>query len=111
MKARKLNIKTIPAKDPNRAYRFWRDVFDLPQVGAQSERRLAVDHEELSFVQGNTENNFELLVRDHEAELEQHLKNNFVAIIKREERFGDKVALTVKDSEGNEVTIEGNRNK
>ncbi|CAK1241909.1 hypothetical protein [Fructobacillus fructosus] len=108
MKARKLNKKTIPAQDKNRAYRFWRDVFDLPQVGAQSERRLAVDHEELTFVDGPAEAGFELLVRDHESTLQQHFKNNFVSVLQREERFGHKVALTVQDSEGNQVVVEGN---
>ncbi|MBS9335494.1 VOC family protein [Fructobacillus sp. M1-13] len=108
MKVRKLNKKKIPATDQNRAYRFWRDVFDLPQVGSQEERRLAVDHEELAFVTGPLETDFELLVRDHEAALQQHFKNNFVRILKREERFGGKVALTVTDSEGNQVTVEGN---
>lgn len=108
MKTRKLNKKTIPAQDKNRAYRFWRDVFDLPQVGAQSERRLAVDHEELTFVDGPAEAGFELLVRDHESTLQQHFKNNFVSVLQREERFGHKVALTVQDSEGNQVVVEGN---
>ncbi|MBS9337123.1 lactoylglutathione lyase [Fructobacillus parabroussonetiae] len=108
MKVRKLNHKTIPASDKNRAYRFWRDVFDLPQVGLQSERRLAVDHQELFFIDGPAENDFELLVRDHESTLQQHFRNNFVPILNREERFGHKVALTVQDSEGNLVVIEGN---
>ncbi|MBS9336687.1 VOC family protein [Fructobacillus papyrifericola] len=108
MKVRKLNHKTIPATDKNRAYRFWRDVFDLPQVGQQDERRLAVDHEELTFVEGPVEKDFELLVRDHESSLQQHLKNNFVPVLEREERFSNKVALTVEDSEGNRIVIEGN---
>ncbi|CAK1252872.1 3-dioxygenase or related enzyme [Fructobacillus tropaeoli] len=108
MKARKLNHKKIPAQDPNRAFRFWRDVFDLPQSGAQTDRILVVDHEDLTFVQGQPRADFELLVRDHLPELKKHLANNFVAIEKEEERFNNKVAVTVKDSEGNTVVIEAN---
>lgn len=108
MKARKLNHKEIPAQDPNRAFRFWRDVFDLPQSGAQTDRILVVDHEDLTFVQGQPRADFELLVRDHLPELKKHLANNFVAIEKEEARFNNKVAVTVKDSEGNTVIIEAN---
>ena len=50
MKPRKLNIKTIPAADINRAYRFWRDVFDLPQSGHQSGRHLVIDGEDIVSV-------------------------------------------------------------
>lgn len=108
MKARKLNHKKIPAQDPNRAFRFWRDVFDLPQSGAQTDRILVVDHEDLTFVQSQSKTTFELLVRDHLPELKQHLANNFVVIEKEEERFNNKVAVTVRDSEGNTVVIEAN---
>ncbi|MBS9339131.1 lactoylglutathione lyase [Fructobacillus sp. M2-14] len=113
MKVRKLNHKTIPAQDQNRAYRFWRDVFDLPQGGSQQDRILLVDHEELHFVLADSlpaapEDDFELLVRDHVAELKKHFKNNFVPILNEEARYGNKVALTVKDSEGNTVVVEGN---
>ncbi|GAP03203.1 lactoylglutathione lyase-like protein [Fructobacillus pseudoficulneus] len=108
MKARKLNHKEIPATDPNRAFRFWRDVFDLPQTGQQTDRILVVDHEDLTFVTGEPRADFELLVRDHLPELRQHLANNFVAIEQEEVRFGNKVAVTVHDSEGNTVVIEAN---
>lgn len=108
MKVRKLNHKTIPAKDQNRAYRFWRDVFDLPQGGSQEDRILLVDHEELHFTLGDPEDHFELLVRDHVADLKKHFRNNFVSVLKEEERYGGKVALTVQDSEGNTVVVEGN---
>lgn len=47
MKPRKLNIKTIPAQDVNRAYRFWRDVFDLPQSGHASGRHLMIDGDDI----------------------------------------------------------------
>ncbi|GAO99429.1 VOC family protein [Fructobacillus ficulneus] len=108
MKARKLNHKIIPATDPNRAFRFWRDVFDLPQSGDQSDRVLVVDHQDLTFTTGPTRSDFELLVRDHISDLKKHLANNFVPVEKEEERFGNKVALTVHDSEGNTVVIEAN---
>lgn len=109
MKPRKLNIKTIPATDTNRAYRFWRDVFDLPQSGHQSGRHLMIDGEDIVFVSGEPTDQLELRVRDHQAALQQHLKNNFVTLVGEPEiRFGNKVAVKIKDSEDNLITIEAN---
>ncbi|MGX4594293.1 VOC family protein [Leuconostoc sp. JNUCC 76] len=109
MKPRKLNIKTIPATDVNRAYRFWRDVFDLPQSGHQSGRHLVIDGEDIIFVPGAPTNNLEMLVRDHQSELVKHLRNNFVPIVgEPEERFGNKIAFSIHDSEGNLIVLEAN---
>ncbi|TOY69811.1 lactoylglutathione lyase [Leuconostoc citreum] len=109
MKPRKLNIKTIPATDINRAYRFWRDVFDLPQSGHQSGRHLTLDGADIIFVVGEPTANLELLVRDHADELRKHLRNNFVDIIGTPaQRFGQKVAFKIKDSENNIITLEAN---
>ncbi|CAH1855280.1 VOC family protein [Convivina intestini] len=109
MKPRKLNHKTIPTQDPDRAYRFWRDVFDIPQAGPSNQRHLRLDQEDLTFVVGPAQNHFELLARDHQASLRQHLANNFVPILKTEERYGNKIAFIVNDSEGNQITIEVNQ--
>ncbi|CAK8054810.1 lactoylglutathione lyase [Eupransor demetentiae] len=109
MKARKLDHKTILALDPNRAYRFWRDAFDLPQTGAQTDRRLTLDGEEIHFVEGQPAGPFEILVRDHQTELRQHLANNFIPIEKEEERFNNKIAFYIRDSEGNQVILEANQ--
>ncbi|MDF7627585.1 VOC family protein [Lactobacillaceae bacterium L1_55_11] len=109
MKPRKLNHKTIPATDPDRAYRFWRDVFDLPQAGDSQHRHLQLDQSEITFVPGPASDQLELLVRDHQKELRQHLRNNFIPIITEEERFNHKIAFTIRDSEGNLVTIEANQ--
>ncbi|MDI6650080.1 VOC family protein [Leuconostoc suionicum] len=109
MKPRKLNIKTIPATDVNRAYRFWRDVFDLPQSGHQSGRHLIIDGEDIIFVPGEPTNKLEMLVRDHQSELIKHLRNNFVPIVgEPEERFGNKIAFSIHDSEGNLIVLEAN---
>ncbi|MGL5886798.1 MAG: VOC family protein [Leuconostoc suionicum] len=109
MKPRKLNIKTIPATDVNRAYRFWRDVFDLPQSGHQSGRHLVIDGEDIIFVPGEPTNKLEMLVRDHQSELIKHLRNNFVPILgEPEERFGNKIAFSIHDSEGNLIVLEAN---
>lgn len=109
MKPRKLNIKTIPATDINRAYRFWRDVFDLPQSGHKSGRHLMLDGEDINFVSGKPTDQLELLVRDHQENLQKHLRNNFVSLLNEPEtRFGNKVALKIKDSEGNTITLEAN---
>ncbi|MDI6498166.1 lactoylglutathione lyase [Leuconostoc suionicum] len=109
MKPRKLNIKTIPATDVNRAYRFWRDVFDLPQSGHQSGRHLIIDGEDIIFVSGEPTNKLEMLVRDHQSELIKHLRNNFVPIVgEPEERFGNKIAFSIHDSEGNLIVLEAN---
>ncbi|KGB49742.1 lactoylglutathione lyase [Leuconostoc mesenteroides P45] len=109
MKPRKLNIKTIPATDVNRAYRFWRDVFDLPQSGHQSGRHLVIDGEDIIFVPGEPTNKLEMLVRDHQSELIKHLRNNFVPIVgEPEERFGNKIAFSIHDSEGNLIVLEAN---
>ncbi|MGX7052172.1 lactoylglutathione lyase [Leuconostoc palmae] len=110
MKPRKLNIKTIPAVDVNRAYRFWRDVFDLPQSGQLDRRHLILDGEDITFVPGKQIQSLELLVRDHQNDLQKHLRNNFIPILgDPEERFGNKIAFKIKDSEGNIVTIEANK--
>ncbi|MDN2649158.1 VOC family protein [Leuconostoc lactis] len=110
MKPRKLNIKTIPATDTNRAYRFWRDVFDLPQSGHQSGRHLTLDGEDIVFVTGEPTDQLELLVRDHQVDLQKHLKNNFVTLVgEPEARFSNKIAIKIKDSEGNLITIEANQ--
>ncbi|MBS1008702.1 VOC family protein [Leuconostoc suionicum] len=109
MKPRKLNIKTIPATDVNRAYRFWRDVFDLPQSGHQSGRHLVIDGEDIIFVSGKPTNKLEMLVRDHQSELVKHLRNNFVPIVgEPEKRFGNKLAFSINDSEGNLIVLEAN---
>ncbi|GMA70066.1 hypothetical protein GCM10025879_13120 [Leuconostoc litchii] len=109
MKPRKLNIKTIPATDTNRAYRFWRDVFDLPQSGHQSGRHLVIDGEDIIFVSGEPTDKLEMLVRDHQTELRKHLRNNFVPIIgEPEERFSNKIAFSIHDSEGNTIVLEAN---
>lgn len=110
MKPRKLNTKTIPATDTNRAYRFWRDVFDLPQSGHQSGRHLTLDGEDIVFVTGEPTDQLELLVRDHQVDLQKHLKNNFVTLVgEPETRFGNKIAIKIKDSEGNLITVEANQ--
>ncbi|MDF7637594.1 lactoylglutathione lyase [Leuconostocaceae bacterium ESL0958] len=109
MKVRKLDHKTIPCQDPNRAFRFWRDCFDLPQAGPASQRQLLVDGQPLTFVAGQPGQAFELLVRDHEQALQAHLANCFIPVLTREERPQHKLALTVHDSEGNVVVIEGNQ--
>ncbi|AFT80967.1 lactoylglutathione lyase [Leuconostoc carnosum] len=110
MKPRKLNIKTVPASDTNRAYRFWRDVFDLPQSGHQSGRHLMLDGEDIIFVPGQPTDKLELLVRDHQDNLKKHLRNNFVPIVgEPKERFGNKIAFQISDSEGNLITIESNK--
>jgi len=110
MKPRKLNIKTIPATDINRAYRFWRDVFDLPQSGHESGRHLMLDGNDITFVTGKPTDTLELLVRDRQEDLLKHLHNNFIPIIGNpEERFGNKIAFKIKDSEGNVITLEANK--
>ena len=109
MKPRKLNIKTIPAADINRAYRFWRDVFDLPQSGHQSGRHLVIDGEDIVFVTGKPTDRLEMLVRDHQADFVKHLRNNFIPIIgEPEKRFGNKIALSIHDSEDNLIVLEAN---
>jgi len=110
MKPRKLNIKTIPATDINRAYRFWRDVFDLPQSGHESGRHLMLDGNDITFVTGKPTDTLELLVRDHQEDLLKHLRNNFIPIIGNpEERFGNKIAFKIRDSEDNVITLEANK--
>ena len=109
MKPRKLTCKTIPATDPNRAYRFWRDVFDLPQTGPANARQLRLDGDIVTFVQAPPTDTLELLVRDYAGPLRQHLANNFVTILSENDRFGNKIAFTIHDSEKNSVTIEANR--
>ncbi|AEJ31696.1 MULTISPECIES: VOC family protein [Leuconostoc] len=110
MKPRKLNIKTVPATDTNRAYRFWRDVFDLPQSGHESGRHLMIDGEDITFISGPPTHNLEILVRDHQTDLRKHLRNNFISIIDEPEmRFGHKIAFKIKDSEGNVITLEANQ--
>ena len=110
MKPRKLNIKTIPAQDVNRAYRFWRDVFDLPQSGHASGRHLMIDGYDIIFVAGESTDQLEMLIRDHQDELKQHLRNNFIPIVgKPEPRFGNKIAFKIHDSEGNLITLEANQ--
>ncbi|CAM3172807.1 VOC family protein [Leuconostoc rapi] len=110
MKPRKLNIKTIPATDTNRAYRFWRDVFDLPQSGHESGRHLMIDGQDIIFVAGSPTGGIEMLVRDHQVDLRKHLRNNFIPIIgDPESRFGNKIAFRIKDSEGNVITLEANQ--
>lgn len=110
MKPRKLNIKTIPATDTNRAYRFWRDVFDLPQSGHESGRHLMLDGQDITFIAGKPMVGIEILVRDHEIDLRKHLRNNFITLVSEPEvRFGNKIAFSIKDSEGNVITLEANQ--
>jgi len=50
------------------------------------------------------------LVRDHQADLQKHLKNNFVTLVgEPEARFGNKIAIKIKDSEYKLITIEANQ--
>jgi len=109
MKPRKLNIKIIPATDINRAYRFWRDVFDLPQSGHENGRHLMLDGDDITFVTGKPIDTLEILVRDHQEDLLKHLRNNIINIGVPDERFGNKIAFQINDSEGNTITLEANK--
>ncbi|MBU7455985.1 lactoylglutathione lyase [Leuconostoc fallax] len=109
MKPRKLNLKTIPARNIDRAYRFWRDVFDLPQSGHESQRHLTIDGQDIQFVVGEPTADIELLVRDHQDVLKAHLRNNFIQIVHSDTRFNHKIAFQIYDSEHNLITIEANQ--
>jgi hypothetical protein len=50
-----------------------------------------------------------MLVRDHQTDLVKHLRNNFIPIIgEPEKRFGNKIALSIHDSEDNLIVLEAN---
>jgi len=89
---------------------LWCDVFDLPQSGHESGRHLMLDGDDITFVTGKPIDTLEILVRDHQEDLLKHLRNNFITIIGVcEERFGNKIAFPINDSEGNTITLEANK--
>ena len=66
--------------------------------------------EDITFVNGKPTDTLEILVRDHQEELLKHLRNNFITIVGNpEERFGNKIAFQINDSEGNTITLEANK--
>ncbi|EHN59905.1 hypothetical protein [Oenococcus kitaharae] len=111
MKARKMRPKTIPAANVKRAYRFYRDVFGFLR-DPKDQTTLIVDGQAINFVQSDQRIESEIIVRDHLTQIREHLANNFLAEIgQAEERFNQKIALRIHDSEGNIIVIEGNQDK
>lgn len=98
--------KKIPATDPQRAFRFYRELFDF---SINSQQELVVDKQAIEFYFDNQKSEIEILVRDYQEQIEKHLKNYFVTIENIEYLKKNKATYTIKDSEGNTVHIEGNR--
>lgn len=111
MKPRKMRPKIIPSQDPDRAYRFYRDVFEFLR-DPKDQTTLIVDKKAIKFKKSNQKQQIELIVRDHLSELRQHLANNFIEEIEPVQKaFNNKAVLKIKDSEGNTVQIECNQDK
>lgn len=106
MKPRKMRPKKIPASDPNRAYRFYRELFDFP---VNTDKNLVIDKQTIDFYSSDENIQIEILVRDYQEQLEQHFKNYFVTIENIEYLRKNKVTYTIKDSEQNTILIEANK--
>ena len=107
MKPRKMLPKKIPVNDQNRAYRFYRELFDFP---INSDNNLVVDRQEIEFYSSEDNIEIEILVRDFQDDLEKHLRNYFVDVKKIQYLRRNKVTYTIEDSEGNTIFIEANKN-
>lgn len=113
MRVRKFAPLNIPVQNIERATRFYREVFDLPTTfGANESRQLSFHDEDIFFDAENAEHiTVEVVVRDHQETVENHLLNYYV---KQAEPMtvdpdGRHVIFHLDDPEGNQINVIANK--
>lgn len=113
MRVRKFSPLNIPVQNVERATRFYREVFDLPTTfGANESRQLSFHKEDIFFDAENDDNiTVEVVVRDHQETVENHLLNYYV---KQAEPMtidpdGRHVIFHLTDQEGNKINVIANK--
>jgi predicted enzyme related to lactoylglutathione lyase len=110
MKPRKINPHIIFTRDANRAFRFYRDLFDFLQDGPQDARFLKVDGQAISFENNDEVINIEIIARDHQDEVKNHLINYFLEYTtENDARDETKIRFLFDDSEGNHISLQVNK--
>lgn len=102
--------KIVPSIDSNRAFRFYRDVFDFLQDGEMDNRFLIIDGEKIEFEDNSENSDIEIIARDKQAETTQHLKNYFIDFkIVPDSKDDSKIRFEFKDSENNNISLQVNK--
>lgn len=113
MRVRKFSPLTIPVQNVERATRFYREVFDLPTTfGANESRQLSFHDEDIFFDASDEETTtVEVVVRDHQETVENHLLNYYVkqAEPMTVDADGRHVIFHLVDFEGNKINVIANK--
>ncbi|MDR0899045.1 MAG: lactoylglutathione lyase, partial [Lactobacillaceae bacterium] len=87
----------------------YRDLFDFLQDGADEERHLLVDGEDITFFESQEMVDVEILARDHEEEVRNHLINYYIDFKESDDVDPKKIRFNFADSEGNNISLQVNR--
>lgn len=113
MRVRKFFPLNIPVQNVERATRFYREVFDLPTTfGANESRQLSFHDEDIFFDIDKTDAiTVEVVVRDHQETVENHLLNYYVkqAAPMTIDPDGRHVIFHLMDPEGNAIKVIANK--
>ncbi|TYC50156.1 lactoylglutathione lyase [Weissella muntiaci] len=113
MRVRKFSPNYIPSKNVARAVRFYREVFDLPtEFGEHEDRHLFFDQEAIVFDEVDAEPiTVTVVVRDHQATVENHLINYYVEQVApiSETPDGRHIIFHLDDFEGNHIEVIANK--
>lgn len=113
MRVRKFSPLSIPVKNIERATRFYREVFDLPTTfGANESRQLSFHDEDIFFdLSAEDALTVEVVVRDHQETVTNHLLNYYVkqSSPMTEDPDGRHVTFYIDDPEGNQIKVIANK--
>ncbi|QBO36532.1 lactoylglutathione lyase [Periweissella cryptocerci] len=109
MKPKTISTHTIPVKNAAREFRFFHEVFDIPVVEHENFEHLILQQERLVLDENAEPTELTLTVKDHQAELANHLASYYVTQVGEPVEEGQKVVFTIKDFEDNTIKIIANK--
>lgn len=102
MYVKKISDHKIPVQNIKRAWRFYHEVFDMPN-NKKLHLTVSVNKKDINFYKSTypTNKKFSIWVRDDKDDVINHFKSYYVNIINTKE----KNKVIIKDDEGNTIIV------